>query len=93
MSPSRPSPRACRHRAGEPGRLDHHLLLGGAGHHRAADRMVAGRFGQVRMMVFSATMMFALMSLLSGFAWSLEPDRLSHHAGRGGRFMVPCRRR
>ena len=50
---------------------------------------VAGRFGQVRMMVF-ATLMFALMSLLSGFAWSLTSlVAFRIMQGAAGGFMVP----
>ena len=50
---------------------------------------VAGRFGQVRMMVF-ATMVFALMSLLSGFAWSLSSLVVFRiMQGAAGGFMVP----
>lgn len=50
---------------------------------------LAGRFGQVRMMVL-ATMMFGLMSLLSAFAWSLN-SLITFRVlqGAAGGLMIP----
>jgi DHA2 family multidrug resistance protein len=50
---------------------------------------VAGRFGQVRVML-AAVFMFGLTSLLSGFAWSLESMICFRVLqGAAGGFMVP----
>lgn len=50
---------------------------------------VAGRFGQVRVMV-CATLMFGVLSLLNGFAWNMESIiTFRIMQGAAGGFMVP----